>query len=467
MSKDTIVKSAHHLMVNPYHMLLTSSHSLYKQDNPTFDPNSISYNYTFSVFPGDLGHLHFSYKKANRYLQASREEIDLLPMAVRYADIENNVYLIERPPFQIDIDYYPNKRVGAKLASHIPGKKIWIPWTLFFVSMGSSPDHLVCHLYFNDKPLTSLDDQIIRAYTPNLHSDARICFGNSQHTFVQRIDKGDIEYNITNVYNYLFNDYFKQWNPDISVNFVDYFYKYFSDKGIFDKIKLMKKYPKNIDVYNTNWGYHRSWISFLFCLSTLSFEETLSLVSDMKNHLKTNALSNQSFNYSIHTPLKILKKYFNPYVNESPIYSSGSIDDINGPYYGFYKDFKKNAPLLYRSRLFELSINSTFIDFPSNIDHKIFSQEDIYCLLYSHIIDKLNFALEQINNKYSALLNSRITLDDIFYTTPLLQNNRTLIKQDFLSHLNSLFLYNENHITIDYNSYKNFVSNFNNEVSHV
>ena len=58
----------------------------------------------------------------------------ILPMAVRYVT-KDNVYVIERPPFQLEVDY----RLGGahSQSSKMPPVKIWVPWTVMVFSANS------------------------------------------------------------------------------------------------------------------------------------------------------------------------------------------------------------------------------------------------------------------------------------------------------------------------------------------
>lgn len=212
----------------------------------------------------------------------------IYPIAVRYADVDRNIFLVERPPFKVPIDFYVSKKYNARVPSYLRGRSIWIPWSLFAVNLNNQIDQIHTGLYYNNKSIDSLDEVVVRAYTPNIFMDARICFGNTFHSFLQRINSGDLTYNISSVYNYLFNDYFHQWNLDISPSITTWCFQWMKDHGIFDRIKNTE-HPKKVHKYFYNFHYWMryrklAWPFILYSLSFLSFEESMQFLGDYKDH---------------------------------------------------------------------------------------------------------------------------------------------------------------------------------------
>ena len=158
----------------------------------------------------------------------------ILPMAVRYVT-KDNVYVIERPPFQLEVDY----RLGGahSQSSKMPPVKICVPWTVMVFSANSlmNGDFSNVKLYFNSGPLDSLDQTLVTCFYPNTHSDAKICFSTSLNDFNRILDLSQIEQgNIGYIYNYVFNNYMMGgWNSDLSQNLFENFYSV--DKGIINK----------------------------------------------------------------------------------------------------------------------------------------------------------------------------------------------------------------------------------------
>ena len=428
-------------MVDPFYFSL-HTHNFYPNFEKETDNHEQSINtYSFYLYPADKSFLFSSYKKSNQIQRLNSENLSLLPMAVRYAEIDKNFYVIERPPFQIDVDYYPNKKINAKLAAHIPGKKMWIPWTVFIVSLGQNVNSLIATMYFNDKPLESFDDLLVRAYTPNIFNDGRVCFGNSLHTFTQRIERGDIEYNITNVYNYLFNDYFTQWNPDLTLNHVLFYHNYFSENGFFDRILSVKKHPKGIENYR-NWNYVRAWPYFLYCLSTMSYQETMDFVSYLKDE-NCESFSNVVDVYNT-------EKYPFRYLNADEYPSVLPV----GNALTYYDYFKSSTYPLVRETIQQLKINCSFIDFPKDALLKAFRSEETASFIYSYVFDSFNQTIEYIKTNYSSLYTSNITLEDIYFKSDkYTQNQFCDLRLHFNHKLHEFFSYGSVHVAINYEDY--------------
>jgi len=432
-----ISKSMHTLMVDPFMFNLNCF-------TKTLSSNSINdntYTYNFQLYPADKTFLYKSYSSFEYSSSLNSNNVDLLPMAVRYADIKNKIYVIERPPFQTDIDFYPNKKVNARLANHIPNKKIWIPWTVFVVSLGDSPEELNAMLFFNDKPLESFDDRVIKGYTPNLFGDARVCFGNSLFTFKQRIDQGDIKYNISNVYNYLFNDYFTQWNPDISPNYYSLFYNYFNQNKFIERVLSLKKYPKGIEDFSS-WNARSAstpWIYVLFLLSTMTYEETMSLVS----YFKTTVFQTHHVRYVALSEIITLRMQKNCTFNFQDNNFDFSERDFIGHYSNYMSAFKHAIQPSHRSKKIDVPVIVAFKDFPEDTNKSIIISEDTYAYIYSFIFDKINEALNELSNTPTlehVIFNSS---DDFYH---------------FYSRFTNFFSYGSIHITINYNDYMNFIA---------
>lgn len=199
------------------------------------------------------------------------------PLAIRYMDHDNGVYIVERPPFQTEIDYSFKKNVLRKQIPALQGRKIWIPWTVSVITMGSSIQSYNHRIFVANGPLNSLDDTVMNTVLPNLFSDSRICFGDSSFHLLQRIDRGEIQYNIANVFTYMFNEYFQNWNPDLCYH-TQTVHTALKEMGVFDKIRSMKikKLPKNFDDFHSWYiSAGKFWFYFLYTMSFLSYEETM------------------------------------------------------------------------------------------------------------------------------------------------------------------------------------------------
>jgi hypothetical protein len=239
----------------------------------------------------------------------------LYPIAVRYVS-NDGTYVIERPPFQIEVDFKP--ATARTQAEKIPPIKIWVPWTVAYLKLDSLAETSLSsmRLYFNDGPISSLDDILIPSFLPNSYSNGNICFSNSMSDYYEVLDedllrKSDIQY----IYNYIFNNYMMGgWNCDLS----SYFFNYIrlgsgdSDKNTYPHIynyanpsketkekaiesftgSVYQKTVKSIlrrtsHVYNFSKSTDQ-FLRHMALLSTYSLDDTLSLISNIKSLYEKN-----------------------------------------------------------------------------------------------------------------------------------------------------------------------------------
>jgi hypothetical protein len=268
-----------HKFINyKYDVTLTDSKKPYYDSARDYSKYSkskiIDYRLVFSNTEGTILHSHFINQSNKKDVN---ENTNPYPLAIRYMDHDNGVYLIERPPFQIEIDYSFKKNVRRKEIPALKGRKIWIPWTVSLVNMGTSLHSYSHRLFVSKGPLTSVNDTVMNPVLPNLFGDSTICFGDSIIHLRQRIDRGELQYNIANVFTYMFNDYFNSWNPDLQYR-SDCMFVALNKMGIFDRIREMKvkNIPKNFDSqYSWTISPGKFWFYFLYTMSFLTYEETV------------------------------------------------------------------------------------------------------------------------------------------------------------------------------------------------
>lgn len=238
---------------------------------------------------------------------APNQDTTLLPLAVRYADQKNGIYVVERPPFKVAPDFSKVKGVNRSVSKILQDKEIWIPWTVSIIRMGSNFSQIHYSLFFNDAPLTSFDDTLITPWIPNVFGDGRTCFGDSAYLLNQRIQSGEISYDLSEIFTYMFNDFFSSWNADLAQHHNSLFTQ-FSNLGFLERLKDQKRIPKQIfEEYNWVRNPHKAWPIILFGLSTLSYQETMQLVSVLKQRQIT-ANSNSFKRYSLEYKIDRLKE---------------------------------------------------------------------------------------------------------------------------------------------------------------
>ena len=251
------------------------------------DNTYLQYNSLFYNFEDMLKH------KFSSSPDTGTTSYSLYPLAVRAHYY--NTYVIERPPFQISsIDYSTNRSYRSrKVLKSFQTGTIWVPWTVAVITLdpeqGSNPEF---RLYFNDKPLESLEDPLIPCFFPN-SSTGSICMGQDALNFTS-LNNLDI----SEVYNHLFNSYFSGWNSDISI--IPEGLEYFSD--IKDQILSYKDCPKNFgslfDRYSYRMNSSEVHKNMLYLMSKLSIDQTLGFITHLKK-IEPNYSSGIATTYSL------------------------------------------------------------------------------------------------------------------------------------------------------------------------
>lgn len=296
-----------------------SLHTLFRNFLPFFPQDKLD---IFGKF--DISYIHESdiataslYKAKNKQSKDAYKDF-LYPMAIRYISKENT-YVIERPPFQLEVDF----RLGTAHSSNPKMHPItmWAPWTVlvFNAKNLSEGDFSDVKLFFNDGPINSLEDFMLPCFYPNTYGDSRICFSSSLNDFndvldISLFDNGNIGY----IYNYIFNNYMMGgWNSDLDPNAFSIIEYIFQSSDVqfaanarkrFPTVSLLRNPIQNTDFYKSifakyprsftgkykkyfdnNFSFSRTKISReklyarnFIIYSMFTLEQKLSLISEMK-----------------------------------------------------------------------------------------------------------------------------------------------------------------------------------------
>lgn len=277
--------------------LYTPSNSIFFNLNyngtPTVVADDVYYKYTVLA-----GSLYDEYtQNINSYIH--KEDFSTYPMAVRYADPYNGLYVIERPPFQIDMDFSTSKSYrGRRTPKFLSQQKIWIPWTISIISFkkynSTSYQHSF-HLLFNDKPISSLDEVLVPAYLPNVGYPGQVCLGEDSLKVNQTISQNPSD--IASIYNMAFNSYFSGWNSDLSPQFT--ITNYLKDI-IVNRISKNPKAPKsykdlanNPNILYAFYGTNSKYLSkILYTISNMDLSETIQYITSVKEYYQNNSSIN-------------------------------------------------------------------------------------------------------------------------------------------------------------------------------
>jgi hypothetical protein len=321
---------------------------------------------------------------------------DNYPIAVRYTD-GKSFWIIERPPFKATINY---KTTPASKHSKQEIVDLWMPWTVMILFIDPQNSNYNTYLLFNDSPITSLDDLAIPCFHMNMYDDARMCLNSSFVMLQQHLSQTN-DYSISNIYNFVLNDYMTGgWNADLSLN-------------VFDRISYRSKTISEIKNLITNGdpskgikssltsrgytSYKKYYKNYFSYFSTLTLEEILSIISKIKNEFQ---IENTTHNYRHN-------KTFNHYINlhkSDTASNSTSIYQLNNSLDSSYLEVK------YRL-FFDLKFKPLFID----------DNEELYILLTSVHESVKDF----INDFYSSQINL-VTTQNHFYFIDNFQNDKNL-----------------------------------------
>jgi hypothetical protein len=437
-------KFTNKLVASPFILSATSDW------NRRYSNNGNTISYTVSISPIEVQAFQ---SELNTISNRANINSTLYPLAIRYADHQNGIYAIERPPFKINIDFSTRKGLSRKSPKILENKQIWIPWTVSVIKLGKSLSELTFKIYFNDAPLNdSTEDNVVIPWIPNVFGDARICSGDSLNELHQRISSGEIKYNISEIYTYLFNDFFLKWNSDISLS-NRYLYSTFNQLGYFSKVFSNRDCPKSIDSYQ-QWLNHRKnsggWINILYCLSHLSFSETIILVSKIKEAVAAdNKYGSQKHN---------LQNIINSLTSASIENQNNSTlpTSYNSLYGGFSTWGRMDMKNLYPNSYVRASVLVSFDNMPANIDTSTLQTYSQNPKILSHVYIKFIQTIEQIrsdlpNNIWYSEEISKLSvipnLEQIFQ-----YHNLELDKNCLLAAINSNSDLSHIQTTIDWNT---------------
>jgi hypothetical protein len=292
------------------------NYNLYNPKNSLFF--NLSYLNSASVF--DSYHMTYSVSLTNLYdfyfQKASsiyhKRDFSLLPLAVRYYNFIDDIYVIERPPFEIEVDYSSASSYRSrKNLSYLRDTKMWVPWTLSIIKLDKKNGNYSFNLYFNDGPINSFDEAVIPSYLPNCNSHANVCMGEDSKYISEKIMSKN--FNLTDIYNEMFNQYFIGWNKDLQPRFyiTDYYISLLKNK-----ISQYKNCPKSLKLDNHYTRFHLPYnnsqylAAILYSFSKMNFQETMQYVSSAKDSLLKDAAR-----YSSYTPAHSLKDHINSFLN--------------------------------------------------------------------------------------------------------------------------------------------------------
>ena len=281
-----IINTAHELGILKTNSYDENRH-LYYSD--TLNQIALKKEYPYSYY--GLFHSNSNLKKTDDFLNSLNKYIkpekNLLvsgkfyPIAVRYTN-NVNYWIIERPPFLAKIDF---KQGRSNSAVDSKDYEIWIPWTVMVVDMDPKTSMYKASLFFNDAPISSLDEKAIPCFLMNMYDDGNMCL-NQTSIYLQQHLADTQSFDIFTVYNFILNDYMSGgWNTDLGINIFDRLraaslpFAKLGEQAIFGNPSLKTKPSRTpTGKRKDNVYYH----NVLTELCNLSLPEIMSLVTSAK-----------------------------------------------------------------------------------------------------------------------------------------------------------------------------------------
>lgn len=159
------------------------------------------------------------------------------PIATRYIS-KSGYIVVERPPFQIDIDYKVG-RASSSTKKRLTDSNIWIPWTIFIFNPNIPSAY---KYYFSSSSLTNNNHTYISPYIPNTYTNGDICFSNSLSNIPE--DSLPDPSDPSHFYATVFNDFFSGgWNSDLPNPWMSIFNSLSTYINNFDVSSFSSKYP--------------------------------------------------------------------------------------------------------------------------------------------------------------------------------------------------------------------------------
>ena len=270
--------------------------------------NSYRYMNANSNFPTVYG-LNYTSKKASDFFEyfnsltsyniENKDITEIYPIAVRYTN-GKNLWVIERPPFKATVTYRQTRSSSDALKEKT--YDIWMPWTIMVLNIDFSMSSYDSYLFFNDKPLQSLDDKLIPCFFPNIYGDGRMCLNQTTIGLQQHLAKTQ-SFDISTVYNYIINDYMSGgWNLDLGSHNYD-FYLHLRSNDLKSKYPSLNKLNETVLLGNkslrikpaTSLTLKRKINVSLSYFSSIDSEEMLKTVSESIQMAQT---SNRSISLS-------------------------------------------------------------------------------------------------------------------------------------------------------------------------
>ncbi len=221
--KNLVLLNSYSSRTNPDYQQLLLNNSNLNYTSKNFDKKGVS------VIVRIYGQSYYNSYREFSTIFCKREnlykDIESLPFPIAIRAIEEDVYVIERPPFKTNVRLSIHRAYQSKKKNESPILcEVWIPWTVSILRLNNPETGFPSmKMYYNNEPLSSLDDLLCPAWTPNIHGhNNEMCLGETSYNFAKQVESGSLNpTNVQEVYNYIINDYFNGgWNMDLGAGLI-------------------------------------------------------------------------------------------------------------------------------------------------------------------------------------------------------------------------------------------------------
>jgi hypothetical protein len=374
------------------------------------------------------------YVNNNRSFKSSNVNPDTLyPIAVRYISL-NNVYVIERPPFRVSVDF-KNARASWE-EDPISPVEIWIPWTVMILPWNDiiAGDPSTVRLFFNDGPMESLSDKIIPGYLPNSYSDGRICWSNSFNNLLSELNlSGPESVDINYLYSSILNDYMMGgWNTDLNFSYQALQY---NNSFVIDALQEKDQYPmislfhNSLNINPTFAENLRSIIENKFGFSkrkSLSFVDG-SILRDTNNNQVNRNIYIKLFAFMSSISLSDTLAFVSEIKRAMP--NKRTIKELADTNVGYYQN-NSNTTLLNASAI---PVKQTCIENSIEFEYTSIKAYVVYKKTYNVGVDHINYNT-RFGTDFEAILSYENSPEELYELLYLdiyrLCKNQHMFKED-------------------------------------
>lgn len=294
---------------------LKINNPVWHNDNYTFQYIRVSLNHFFNVLK-----TKYSYSS----IQNNNSLEDLLktnPIATRYIS-GNGLFIVERPPFRNTVRFTPTKAAYSKNSTNFIEKEVWIPWQVYVVNVDIIQSKFDFRIFFNDKPLSSMDDIVYMPWLPNLFGNSGVCWGDDVGSISQEFLSYGSSISNRKIFDAFCSRYWNGgWNTDIlpGSQSIPFFLNRNLELSDNNDQMIHQNYKDKSEINKMRNPYVKDYANALNMWSQYSLEHLLYMMpkyspKHIKNPLSAHIATTSSSYFDHHSsevqPTRLLEHYF-------------------------------------------------------------------------------------------------------------------------------------------------------------